>query len=80
MPVMRGIKNSLPALAIAGFFGNLIDRCMFENERDDRLWQFFTDLFDQIDAHASDSKKLINIIKPFIPESMKYKIGEIKNA
>ncbi len=27
-----------------------------------------------------DSKKLINIIKPFIPESMKYKIGEIKNA
>jgi hypothetical protein len=27
-----------------------------------------------------DSKKLIEIIKPFIPECMKYKIGEIKNV
>jgi len=27
-----------------------------------------------------DSKKLIEIIKPFIPESMKYKIGELKNV
>ncbi len=27
-----------------------------------------------------DSQKLINIIKPFIPECMKYKIGELKNA
>ena len=27
-----------------------------------------------------DSKKLIKIIKPFIPKSMKYKIREIQNA
>ena len=27
-----------------------------------------------------DSKKLIEIIKPFIINSMKYKIGEIKNG
>jgi hypothetical protein len=27
-----------------------------------------------------DTKKLINLVKPFIPESMKYKIGEMKNV
>jgi len=30
--------------------------------------------------NKEDSKKLIEIIKPFIPQSMKYKIGEIENV
>ncbi len=30
--------------------------------------------------NKEDSKKLIKIIKPFIPQSMKYKIGEVENV
>ncbi len=46
--------------------------------RTNRKLKKFADLYDvnKLQARQLDSKKLINIIKPFIPNSMKYKIGE----
>ena len=44
----RELKNSIPSLAIAFFFSEIIDKMVPELEKDKQLWNFMTDLFDKL--------------------------------
>lgn len=44
----RELKNSIPSLAVAYFFSEIIDKMVSELEKDEKLWNFMTDLFDKL--------------------------------
>ena len=44
----RELKNSVPALAVAHFFSEIIDKMVPEMEKDEQLWNFMADLFDKL--------------------------------
>lgn len=44
----RNLKNSVPALAVAHFFSEIIDKMVPELEKDEELWDFMDDLFDKL--------------------------------
>lgn len=44
----RELKNSIPSLAIAHFFSEIIDKMVPELEKDERLWDFMVDLLDKL--------------------------------
>ena len=44
----RDLKNSIPSVAVANFFSEIIDKMVPELEKDDRLWSFMTELFDKL--------------------------------
>lgn len=44
----RDLKNSIPSLAVANFFSEVIDKMVPELEKDEQLWNFMTDLFDKL--------------------------------
>ncbi len=44
----RDLKNSIPSLAVAHFFSEVIDKMVPEQEKDEQLWNFMTDLFDKL--------------------------------
>lgn len=44
----RELKSSIPSLAVAHFFSEIIDKMVPELEKDERLWNFMTDLLDKL--------------------------------
>ena len=44
----RDLKDSVPSLAVAHFFSEVIDKMVPEMEKDEELWNFMTDLFDKL--------------------------------
>ena len=44
----RELKNSIPSLAVAHFFSEVIDKMVPELEKDDQLWNFMVDLLDKL--------------------------------
>lgn len=44
----RELKNSIPSLAVAYFFSEIIDKMVPELEKDEQLWNFMMDLFDKL--------------------------------
>src|SRR3989344_4749800 len=44
----RELKNSIPSLAVAYFFSEIIDKMVPELEKDEKLWNFMTDIFDKL--------------------------------
>ncbi len=44
------LKSSIQRIAVVNFFMEVLDRMMFENERDEKLWGFLTGLVTDIDA------------------------------
>lgn len=44
----RDLKNSIPSLAVAHFFSEVIDKMVPELEKDEQLWNFMTNLFDKL--------------------------------
>ncbi len=44
----RDLKNSVPSLAVAHFFSEVIDKMVPEMEKDEQLWNFMTDLLDKL--------------------------------
>jgi len=44
------LKSDVKRMAAAGFFMEVLDRIMFENERDEHLWGFLTNMLDEIDT------------------------------
>ncbi len=44
----RELKNSIPSLAVAHFFSEVIDKMVPELEKDEKLWDFMADLFDKL--------------------------------
>src|SRR3989344_405200 len=58
MPIIAGaqaencyswLKESVPSMAIAGFFGEVFDKMVPEMEKDERLWNFLTDVIYKLD-------------------------------
>ena len=44
----RDLKDSIPSLAVAHFFTEIIDKMVPELEKDEKLWDFMADLFDKL--------------------------------
>src|SRR3989344_4782008 len=44
----RDLKDSVSSLAVAHFFSEVIDKMVPEQEKDEKLWGFITDLFDKL--------------------------------
>lgn len=44
----RDLKDSIPSLAVAHFFSEVIDKMVPELDKDEQLWNFMTDLFDKL--------------------------------
>ena len=44
----RDLKSSIPSLAVAHFFSEVIDKMVPELEKDEQLWNFTTNLFDKL--------------------------------
>jgi DNA repair protein RecO (recombination protein O) len=57
------IKKSLPALAVAGFFAEVIDKLAPENDRDDNLWNFISDFLDKIEIFAAQAPEATDEFK-----------------
>jgi DNA repair protein RecO len=43
------IKSSIKRIAAVNFFMEVLDRIMFENEKDEKLWEFLTGLVGEFD-------------------------------
>jgi len=54
----RRLKESLPALALSLFLTEVIDKSIFNNDRDDNLWNFFIDSLDYLNSMNSDIDKI----------------------
>lgn len=55
------LKNSLPRVAAASFFLEVLDRIMYENEKDDQLWDFLTGMLE--DFRAAPPARLAEIFR-----------------
>ncbi len=44
----RELKNSIPSLAVANFFSEVIDKMVPELDKDEQLWNFMADLLDKL--------------------------------
>ncbi|MDP2909613.1 MAG: DNA repair protein RecO [bacterium] len=44
----RDLKNSIPSLAVAHFFSEVIDKMVPELDKDEKLWDFMTNLLDKL--------------------------------
>ncbi|MEK7582795.1 MAG: DNA repair protein RecO [Patescibacteria group bacterium] len=52
------LKSSLPALAAAFFLLECFDKLVFENDHDQKLWQFLLDELHQLDAGVVELPEL----------------------
>lgn len=50
-----GIKSSLPRLAMAQFFLEVMDKMVFDRQRDTALWEFLADTLGQLDEMPSEN-------------------------
>ena len=55
-----GIKSSLVRTAVAYFFVEVLDKMVFENDKDDDLWFFLVSFFEDLDKNDSDSLALLH--------------------
>lgn len=44
----RELKNSIPSLAVAHFFFEVVDKMIPEMEKDEQVWNFMIDLLDKL--------------------------------
>lgn len=56
--VYRGIKDSLIKTAAGLFFMEVVERVVYDNERDDRLWQFLLETLRGLDQLGGDDQVL----------------------
>lgn len=56
--VYRNIKDNLPALAGAYFFSEVFDRLVFDYQKDDGMWDFLSNLMEDLDNGEEDFKEL----------------------
>lgn len=54
-----GIKNSLAKTAIAYFFAEAIDKMVFENDKDEKLWSFLVTFLGELNEKSAASTKLL---------------------
>ena len=46
----RNIKSSLPTLAVAQFFMDVLDKMVFDLQKDESLWEFMIDVLEKLDS------------------------------
>src|SRR3989344_3512978 len=46
----RNIKSSLPILAVAQFFADVLDKMVFDLQKDESLWEFIVDVLEKLDS------------------------------
>lgn len=54
-----GIKSSIAKTAIAYFFTEAIDKMVFENDKDERLWSFLVSFLGELNKDDVNSVKLL---------------------
>lgn len=63
MPIITGaqceklyhqIKNSLPAFASAGFFLEVLDKIIFDGEKDEKLWGFVIGILENLESNSAN--------------------------
>lgn len=59
----RGVRSSLPKLAVAQFFLEAAGRMIFEHERDDRLWDFFLAMLT--DLEQASPERILPIFRTY---------------
>ncbi len=60
--IFPDLKNSLPALTVAGFFASAVDKEMFDNDKDPKMWSFLEEMLNSVNQKASDSEALNNLL------------------
>lgn len=60
--VHPGIRSSLPLLALASFFMEVVDKIVYDHERDDELWVFLTGLLDDLE-HQGHTTPLLSFFR-----------------
>lgn len=58
----RNIKSSLPLIAGVFFFLEAVDRLVFENQQDERLWDFLVETLDEFNSQTGQGTAL-NIMR-----------------
>jgi len=61
--IYPSIKGNIQALAVAYFFNEVIDKIVFEYQRDDELWGFLSDFINKLDKKAETSEELIHFFR-----------------
>src|SRR3989344_1768232 len=46
----RNIKSGLPTLAVAQFFMDVLDKMVFDLQKDESLWEFMIDVLEKLDS------------------------------
>lgn len=54
----RNIKSSLPTLAVAQFFADVIDKMVFDLQKDGALWEFMVGALEKLDRHVKPEAAL----------------------
>ena len=55
------LKSDVKRMAMVNFFMEVLDRIMFENEKDEKLWGFLTELVSRFDK--ADATELADLFK-----------------
>jgi DNA repair protein RecO (recombination protein O) len=54
----RNIKSSLPILSVAQFFAEVIDKMVFDLQKDESLWEFMIDVLEKLDTRVKPESAL----------------------
>jgi len=81
----RGIKNSLAKTAVAYFFTEVIDKMVFENDRDEELWSFLINFFNELNKNDANpgillrqgQSRLLDVLG-YLPETGSCKVCDYK--
>ncbi len=63
------IKESLPKLAAAQFFTEVLDKIAFENEKDSHLWEFLTAML--VDFNQAAESETLSLFRKYQAEFLK---------
>lgn len=55
----RNIKSSLPVLAVAQFFADVVDKMVFDLQKDEALWDFMADVLEKLESRVKPETALI---------------------
>lgn len=55
----RGVKSSLAKTAVAYFFAEAVDKMIFENDKDDKLWSFLNSFLSKLDKEKINHNALL---------------------
>jgi len=54
----RNIKSSLPTLAVAQFFADVVDKMIFDLQKDETLWEFLVNVLEKLNSKVRPESAL----------------------